>query len=390
MATRMTLRTVCARCCGRVLVAILALAPALTACLPPAVSLVGKACNDNHPCGTDLVCCGGRCQQSCETPRCPESSCGLQRAIACAAAPQVCLDQCWESCAACSAICSDGDLKQCQDESSGESWFCRGEEVCLVHVAATRTADCRVPPPQCLDQPSCTCLAGPWALYPFCDAWEACVDLPGGAIGCRSTVSDAGMVDSGGHMDAGAADFGGYDGASSADASSMDSGLRDHQVTADSGASDAGAHDAGGSDAGSSDAHSGSDGAAADAGGHDAGTPCGPLAPDCFAAIGSGPTGALCCSTTGRPATCIGTSWRCPTGLQFATRCNGFGDFCMNGTTPDCDADNPCVWSWTGTGGELQCTAFGPTTPCSGGDWTCIAGTSLRASCDCVEPDCPG
>jgi len=384
MATRMTPYRGCTRVIRCALAAVLA--PALAGCLPPTVSLAGKACNTSHACGTDLVCCEGHCQQSCETPRCPDSSCALQRAIDCSAAPQVCLDQCWESCAACAMVCSDVDLKQCLDESSGESWYCRGEEVCLVLVAGSRTADCRVPPPQCTGQPTCDCLEAPWALYPFCSAWEECVDLPGGAIACRSNVQDAGRNDSAGYPDAGVADFGGYDGSTAADRGTA----ADSSTTADSASADRGIPDAGAFDGAMSDGHSGLDSGIADHGRPDAAGPCGLVAPDCFAAIGTGPTGGRCCETSAQSASCVGTTWHCPADHDYANRCNGFGDFCMDGTTPGCDSGDPCVWAWTGPAGELQCAAFGLSAPCVDGHWICIAGTALRSLCDCVAPDCPG
>ncbi|MBN2358364.1 MAG: hypothetical protein JXR83_02865, partial [Deltaproteobacteria bacterium] len=176
------------------------LALAVGACLPPEVPIAGKACNPRHPCGPDMACVAGQCQPS----RCPERSCQLHRAIDCEGEPRVCLDQCWEPCAACAAVCDNGDLKRCVEESSGESWYCRPEEVCLVHISSSRSADCRVPPVQCLDSPDCDCLEGPWSLYPFCDEWETCVDISGGSVACRSNLLDAGRVDSSG--DAGICD----------------------------------------------------------------------------------------------------------------------------------------------------------------------------------------
>ncbi|MFH1811801.1 MAG: hypothetical protein ABIJ09_23885 [Pseudomonadota bacterium] len=372
----------------------------VSACLPPEVPLTGKACDAEHACGPDLVCCEGSCQSSCG--RCPERACQLQRAVLCDGEARVCLDGCWEQCPSCEALCSDPTATRCELDD-GETWFCQADEICLVRQGSGMRAECHVPPPWCAGQGGCACVNSTFALYPACDPWESCLDGSGGLVTCRAPT-----VDGGSHSDAGVIDRGRIDAGVQPDASSsLDAGVDlDAASSADQGLADvapfdmaagdapwpaeAGVPDLYESDVGLvGDAGQADASVPGDAGSPDAAGPCGPVTPDCFAPVASGPSGEHCCDLHAAPAQCTGTRWQCPGGLDFAARCEGYGEACSTGRDPGCDSAVSCVWAWDDGAGGQACSSYGPAAPCIDGAWWCVAGSAAATSCSCVTPACP-
>lgn len=386
------------------------------ACVPE-VSEVGKHCDLEHACGDDLQCCEGTCQTMCSP--CPERICNLDWAVDCEA-HRICQQGCWEPCPSCAQRCADPNFRDCQSElPSGESWRCRQGEVCVMHVSSLQhSAACYPASPMCAspEDATCDCMVTRLASSPYpsaCSSGETCNNVNPGTINCQiPTPPDAGPCCDAGvshrdassfdahSRDAGVLDSGALVDASSAwDSSPWDAGVvtSDAASIVDSGEQDAsGLHD-GGLDGG------GFDSSVFDAGLYDSGrpdstttdsgpvSPCGAPAPDCFAGLGTSPFGELCCAETGVAAQCIESSlpyWRCPAGSDFATRCEGYGQVCVDGLSPSCDPALGCLWSWEDQG-QLRCASFGPIAPCVDNQWRCVSASSAAPSCDCIDTACP-
>lgn len=427
---------------SRLLFLLLSLSLFNSACIDP-VPIEGKACNAEHACPDGYFCAGEICLSV--YARCPKTSCQLVGAMDCAK-HRICLDGCWQDCPACAQRCADPDYKDCKVSGRDEQWRCRQSEVCVLRVAGRNLrADCHARPPVCPndDDSNCACLTSSAAvsMYPGpCDVEENCLDQSLGQIACETPMppdaglhNDAGSTnyDSGGqHHDASSMDaavqvdsatsadasgtpvdasagsdasaiFDGgivdsgmiFDDASAADAGFMDATADDAIVHPDSAGLDVERPDASLSDSASPDSTvydaASPDAERPDAAEPDAATACGPLAPDCFDGLGSGPFGDLCCVVDKVPARCVGQSWSCPSNApNFANACDGFGQTCVDGQEPECADNEACLWTWE-QAGEQYCASFGPASPCINASWDCVSGSLEPEHCACIGAACP-
>lgn len=360
-----------------VLLVLFSLATVTSACIEP-VPLDGKACDTEHLCPDGYFCAGGVCLSA--FARCPESSCQIMAAMDCENM-RICLDGCWQDCPACERRCADPEYKDCRLPGRDDLWRCRQSEVCVLRVAGRfMRADCHARPAICPDEEDsrCACLTSSAAvsMYPGpCDVEENCVDQSGGQIICETPMPvDAGHNDAGSVRDSGIQPLDASPAADSSSAfdstSSTDSALAvDAAVGADSSVV--------------------MDASTPDAFVPDAATACGPVAPDCFAGLGTGAFGEFCCAADHAPATCVAQTWRCPEQAPyFANSCDGFAAACMDGLAEECADSDACLWTWEQAGVQ-HCASFGPASPCVDASWDCVSGSADPEDCDCIAEACP-
>ena len=110
-------------------------------------------------------------------------------------------------------------------------------------------------------------------------------------------------------------------------------------------------------------------------------------APTCLDDRGNGE-----CSDVSRPATCSGGQWSCPAGTVAASTCVCLGP----PPTVDCTCTSS-GWSCPSCSGVLmptclddhgngECSDVSRPATCSGGQWSCPAGTLERSTCACLGP----
>ena len=292
---------------------------------------------ENRWCPGALECCNNqRClpPEECEAPACPDGMepCSLDEAIDCERGLR-CTSGCWRVFDSYRLVCDDPHYLPCELDGFSERWYCPQTQTCVVRISGGAPephyrGECYQPPTQCAGtaRHSCACLTAPFSISPPCSPWEMCDDGFTGCVACREGVPDYDVLDASENL------------------------REDAQVLVMGG----------------------------------------DQAPVCYDSIGSSALIGNCCDPSGTPASYDeeGGSYVC-VGGDFATSCEGYGDECLAGAPAVCGAGDDCLWSWYGSAG-LHCAADGPASPCVDGSLECVAGSSLRVSCDCVAPGCPG